>query len=352
MAATLSALQATFNSNVMTQYPMAFQAAATEEAVVEEERRPKRHRRRSKEERRRRAKRKNSKILWFKLPIDVKVQVLQFLEGPDDLASFAVVSRQCWADSKHPSLSQERIMTIRCTGTIFGDDTRRLMLAFQAVAFREKPHRERFTTLKLIGHGGVAAAFNQEVTPIQRGMLLRHVKCLDMSLPPEGTKKSRKVPLFVPRMLTKSMPNLLEVNFSYCNMTNSGLELVAKNCPLLEKLTCHAGLSSVLSCGQNLRACKNLREIHMDDTDWYTPDDYAILFQQPGPLCLFFHCMEHLERVSIKNASYRAFTDTELQMALFKFVVLAPELRWFRSGLHANFLSFLKEQKPHLSLEN
>jgi hypothetical protein len=300
------------------------------------------------------------------LPADLRIRILQYLEG-DELGNFAMVSRQCWEDSRDPILPRGRTALIRCgrdggfmpswnpysVVTFLG-----VLMHIQRACARDR-FNNRFTSVKLVGHGGLDKVTNRDAKPVLRGVSLEHVTSLDLSLPHNAKKKDRKVSACIPRLLCQIMPNLKEVDFSYCDMAQSALSDVAKHCPLLEKITCHDGISTTFADGQDLRVCKNLKEIYMDSTCWYSCQrEYSeVLFHRPDlDVCIFWRCLENLERVSIKDAIYFSFGERPqqpyTQTGLMKFVRLAPKLRWFRSDLTAGNIALLKAEKPHIMFES
>jgi hypothetical protein len=92
----------------------------------------------------------------------------------------------------------------------------------------------KFKRSKLIGHGGAKKVTNRDAKSFMVKLSLPSVTCLDMSFPSEPqhgwTKKDNLVAACIPRLLSKVMQNIREVDFSYNDMAQSALSNVAKDC--------------------------------------------------------------------------------------------------------------------------
>merc|ERR1712238_81275 len=87
-------------------------------------------------------------------------------------------------------------------------------------------------------------------------------------------------------------------------------------------------------------------------------DDIALsyeMFEEEDDLnniCIFHHCRENLQRVSIRNARCSiiypqpTIVKCVTQKALIKFVRNAPSLKWFRSDLSKENVDMLQTDRP------
>jgi len=197
------------------------------------------------------------------------------------------------------------------------------------------------------------------------------VSSLDLSLPVyqvSRAKSKRKVYASIPAALSLLLPNLRELNLSNTHITPKALIDFSKRCPLLEKVTWHRNTSNVHLTGQDLDTAYNLKELYMDDSEFYLEGnqvfvDGVLKIENPSFYHMFIliSCGENLERVSIRNAKYHTFMNPAgvdiPQTALAKFVVHNPSLRWFRSNLSQDTMAIvrkalLKAGRPEVELVN
>ena len=163
--------------------------------------------------------------------------------------------------------------------------------------------------------------------------------------------------------LRAMLPNLREIDLSSSNIQSHQLEEFAEECSRLEKITYNHSSDPWGSCsisrtcmdGKHMSPAKNLREIYMDDSDFYAGgagwsrkkmsdlenDEYSDIF-------LFHKCSKGLERVSIKNAKNKTYVGDDgifSQNVLIKFVRNTPTLKWLRSDLTQDNIDMLRSEQ-------
>lgn len=177
----------------------------------------------------------------------------------------------------------------------------------------------------------------------------------------------QKIPMsvdaaWVLRTLSSLFTSLRQVDFSNNGVSNVIVQSFFKNCPLLGKLTVNNTVFS--SCGYELSAAYNLKELHMDDALIMISeskfDAYSNLDTENEVVSnqfLLHECSSKvLERVSMRNAKMCHRTATPLipaipQKALMKFILNAPTtLRWFRSNLTPENIEILHKERPEIEL--
>jgi hypothetical protein len=294
-----------------------------------------------------------------RVPKECRLRILGFL-NVQDLAEAAFINRLFTEDCRHSSLPQTREVTIYCDthrppGRYFDEMHNFIALLKQLYRMNKSGKFARFTMLKLVRHQNLDKLSIGVVRSITKGVLLRDVTTLDLSLPPNLPHKQANLRATIPKALALLMPNLRDVDMSHTRVSQSALSDFAKKCPLLSKITWHSqSATSAFLSGQDLKTCKNLKEIYMDDSLFYgsEPDHVALLCNEDGPSCIFCFCHKQLERVSLKNA--KLYCDDEApkvvpQSALLKFARCAPNLRWFRSDLTEENIAILQAQRPEVT---
>ena len=274
-----------------------------------------------------------------------------------------MVSSQNREDCRDESLPQMRVAVIACnSSSSFLNVLTMIELSERLGVF------SRFGGLKLVNHAGLPRVNTNQVRFIIRRLELTNKTFLDLSLPSSvlgGWKKERQVAACVPKNLAKIMPNLREVDLSNIEVTQSALSDFARHCPNLEKIRWdYCNESSAFASGQDLKDCRNLRELYMDNATFYVPTDRfqsdssqheQILFMEPNdPFCVLWFCKQNLERVSLKKATYYVFGKKKnakpfTQMGLMKFVRGAENLRWFRSDLNDESVAILQKERPKIT---
>lgn len=170
--------------------------------------------------------------------------------------------------------------------------------------------------------------------------------------------------------MVPALPNLRELDLSGCNYID--LKQFTLQCPHLEHITQnnmnHPNFHLSIA-GNEVRNAFNLKEISMDNSAFdggcrqrladLENDRYKHIF-------LFHKCGSTvLERVSIRNASYKYDFDYDFdhnrfekivfvpQNALIKFVRNAPfSLKWFRSNLSHENMDMLRSERPGIEFLN
>jgi hypothetical protein len=302
----------------------------------------------------------NDSIAGFDdIPAECNVHILQFLDV-DDLASVAQVSRRFNEDSLHPSLPQNRTATLTCVrrfdksaGT-FSASTLPLLQKLRAKALSDQYWR--FNKVKIIGHNVLDNVSNYELVHMVPGRLkLQQVRILDLSFPSNALKKDTKFRVCIPAALTFFMPRLQEIDLSNARVAKSALRNFAYVCLALEKITWNHHQANTTISGEDLDACRGLKELYMDDSVFSIGMNEMHLVVQRDD-CIFFRCNTFLERVSLKNAKCRfiiqphSFSTVEFpQIGLVNFVRKTPSLRWFRSDLSPENVAILKAERPEVT---
>ena len=171
--------------------------------------------------------------------------------------------------------------------------------------------------------------------------------------------------------LTAILPNLLEINFSNTKFDSNSMRKFCGRCPRLERITWNniksvrPNVSPWLN-GSMMHGAKNLKEIYMDDCEFFIYDYQPFITNSDGDAYseyIFHFCCENkvLERVSIKNAvvvygdllhtgssvNASRFEMKQEQDMLIKFVRKAPpSLKWFRSDLTQGNIDMLQLERP------
>jgi hypothetical protein len=157
------------------------------------------------------------------------------------------------------------------------------------------------------------------------------------------------------------MPCLQEIDLSNANVTESALGYFAYECPVLKKVVWNNHYANTSMSGKALKMCQHLKEIYMDDSVFTYDFGESQLILAPAEwrdYCIFYHCNEKLERVSLKNAKCReprVFSSpgpTQIfpQIGgLIKFVRNTPSLRWFRSDLSPENVAILRGERPEVT---
>ncbi|OEU11632.1 hypothetical protein FRACYDRAFT_244750 [Fragilariopsis cylindrus CCMP1102] len=170
---------------------------------------------------------------------------------------------------------------------------------------------------------------------------------LDMSY-----SKPMVVPMILPNILIKILPNLREINLSHICTSTDVLYNVSNQCPYLEKVTWnniryYTNDACVGMSGWDMRTAKNLKEIIMDNSEFQF--DLDIIRKDRF---LFYCCSNALERVSISNATRYILNNPLPQSVLINFVRNVPTLRWFRSDLTEESKNMLRLERPDIEFLN
>jgi hypothetical protein len=202
----------------------------------------------------------------------------------------------------------------------------------------------------------------RELKQIVKNVQMNGITSLDLSSPFPSSYTNYKKILTITYTLAFFFPNLREVDFSNTGVDNVYLRRFSENCPLLEKVTAHNNDAGMINfCGYAMEASNNLKEIHMDNSNfdiWNTNEVSDLSNHQD--IFMFHLCCKALERVSIRNVKYRyGFIGDEdqklifTQNALIKFVRNAPPtLHWLRSDLTPDNMTMLRMERPGIELLN
>ena len=190
----------------------------------------------------------------------------------------------------------------------------------------------------------------QAMADITKSCPFDSILSLDMSY-----SKPMVVPMILPNILIKILPNLREINLSHICTSTDVLYNVSNQCPYLEKVTWnniryYTNDACVGLSGWDMRTAKNLKEIIMDNSEFQFDLDCYIDITRKDRF-LFYCCSNALERVSISNAT--SWLNNPLpQRVLINFVRNVPTLRWFRSGLNEENKNMLRLERPDIEFLN
>jgi hypothetical protein len=104
--------------------------------------------------------------------------------------------------------------------------------------------------------------------------------------------------------------------------------------------------------GIDMRSFDNLKEIIMDDSEFYCVHyikETMSNLKKHRDMFIFHRCSTAVERVSIRNAKWyinRSNINAVSQNALIKFARNAPHLCWFRSDLTIENMNMLRLERP------
>jgi hypothetical protein len=190
---------------------------------------------------------------------------------------------------------------------------------------------------------------DQAMTDITKSCPFDSILSLDMSY-----SKPMVVPMILPNILIKILPNLREINLSHICTSTDVLYNVSNQCPHLEKVTWnniryYTNDACVGLSGWDMRTAKNLKEIIMDNSEFQFDLDCYIDITRKDRF-LFYCCSNALERVSISNA--RWLNNPLPQSVLINFVRNVPTLRWFRSDLTEENKNMLRLERPDIEFLN
>ena len=294
------------------------------------------------------------------IPAECNVCILQFLDR-DDLANVAQVSHCFNENSLHPSLPQNRTVTLTCvrrldksTGT-FSCSPLPLLQKLRDKSWSEQ--YRRFKKIKMIGHNLLEnASYEEACDAVPDLRTLIFVEVLDLSFPSNALQKDKKFRVCVSAILSCIMPGLLEIDLSNANVAESALRHFAGQCPALGKITWNNHHGNTNMSGKALSACKSLKELYMDNSVFTFSIHEHHRLSVTNDSCIFSRCNTVLERVSLTNAGvrftfkpYRFPTLLMFQHSLIKFVRNSPNLRWFRSNLSPENVAMLRAERPEVT---
>ena len=164
--------------------------------------------------------------------------------------------------------------------------------------------------------------------------------------------------------LTAILPNLLEINCSNGTFDcHSMYYFCSRLCPRLERIKWNnikfrrSDIGPHL-CGGSMEDAKNLKEIYMDDCEFFCfgSERQRFMNLHGDPRYYIFHLFsknKDLARLSIKNAvvAIKQNAMKNYQNMLIKFVRKAPSsLQWFRSDLTQGNIDMLQSERPGIEL--
>jgi hypothetical protein len=203
-----------------------------------------------------------------------------------------------------------------------------------------------FTRLKIVGLDRLQHSrpeFLQDWKNMILGVVrLIGVTSLDMTCKPSDDAQGRlDCTTVIPLALI--FPNLTEVDLSYANIAHPG-NLCGYFCSYCLLSQGYHGMAANVAqnmFGGQFRRIARITELHLDDTRFHGVDEH--LMQRFSSATtdnedyFFLLSCQHLERLSMKNATFTLSYDDEArpesQDFLIKMVHRHPTLRWLRSDL-------------------
>lgn len=253
-------------------------------------------------------------ITFSSLNSDCMIQVLQFL-SLDDLNSFVVTCKRSRLSRRHVTLDQTRSGTISLGGPGGAQNIMHLLLTIQKQRWAQVFGGNR-NRLKLVGLPSLDASKMGDLKKLARGTKLDEVTQLDMSSSPSSPRKQLYVKNSVGKALSLILPNLRQVDMSHVRITQTAAEAFAKNCPQLESLRWNGSNDGLHITGQDLKICRNLKELYLDEARLYfgRPQNIVQLFMkeldhvpQEADVWILFACSSNLERVSLRKTKWFHF---------------------------------------------
>lgn len=303
---------------------------------------------------------------------DCMIQILQFL-SLDDLNSFVATCKISRLLRSHGTLDQTRSGTISLGGPAAdgAHNIMQLLLTIQKQRWNQVFSGNR-TRLKLVGLPSLDASKMGDLKMVARGTKLDMVTQLDISSTASSPRKQLLVKNSVGKALSLILPNLREVDMSHVRITHTAAEAFAKNCPQLEIFRWNGSDDGLHITGQDLKICRNLKELYLDEARLYfgRPQNIVPLFMkeldhipQESDVWIFFGCSSKLERVSLRGTKWFHFwldcgrrgpqpAYPLQQEGLMKFVRRTPTLKWFRSDLSADNIAILQKERRGVTFCN
>ena len=309
-------------------------------------------------------------ITFSSLNNDCMIQILQFL-SVDDLNSFVTTCKRNRLSRSHDTLDQTRSGTISLGGPGGAKNILQLLLTIQKQRWAQAFGGNR-TRLKLVGLPSLDASKMGDLKMVARGTKLDEVTQLDISSSPTSSRKQLLVKNSVGKALSLILPNLRQVDMSHVRITQTAAEAFAKNCPQLQILRWNGSNDGLHITGQDLKLCRNLKELYLDEARLYfgRPQNIVQLFMQEldhvpqeDDVWILFACSSNLERVSLRKTKWFHFwldcgrlgpqpAYPLQQEGLMKFVRRTPTLKWFRSDLSSENIAILQKERPRVTFCN
>jgi hypothetical protein len=309
------------------------------------------------------------------LHVDLRVNIFNYLgQTQEELMNLTLVSKKVNTDCKLPCIEWKIIPTIEISPTKGGGSIRALLQLLRHHLLdndtNNKLRRYRHMKVNDIHEFNVDIP-GKEIYEIIKDIRMDWILSLDMSL-----STSMTINMYcLPDALSNILPKLYEIDLSnlYTDDDENGIVVFSYRCPHLEKITWFYNGNVELN-GRDMVDSKNLKEIIMDDTDFFgergeeywdgheEQEEMEILsnLENQRDKFIFYNCSKVLERVSIRNAKWYPYgkgctdiNEVVPQNALIKFVRNAPtSLRWFRSDLTQDNMTMLRLERPEIELLN
>ena len=306
------------------------------------------------------------------LPDHMRVILLNYLgETQDGLITLTLVSKQVYnKDRKQPGIEWKIVPTIEIRPRQQGGSTLALLQQLcnhHNILRYPHTHMRVYDVHKITRSSGQPEDATkqqrnidelldegQAMADITKSCPFDSILSLDMSYSKPILFEPIVVPMILPNILIKILPNLREINLSNICTSKDVLYNVSNQCPHLEKVTWnnirdYTNDACVGLSGWDMRTAKNLKEIIMDNSEFQFDLDCYIDITRKDRF-LFYCCSNALERVSISNA--RWLNNPLPQSVLINFVRNVPTLRWFRSGLTEENKNMLRLERPDIEFLN
>ena len=297
----------------------------------------------------------------------IRVILLNYLgETQDGLITLTLVSKQVYnKDRKQPGIEWKIVPTIEIRPRQQGGSTLALLQQLcnhHNILRYPHTHMRVYDVHKITRSSGQPEDATkqqrnidelldegQAMADITKSCPFDSILSLDMSYSKPILFEPIVVPMILPNILIKILPNLREINLSNICTRRDVLYNVSNQCPHLEKVTWnnirdYTNDACVGLSGWDMRTAKNLKEIIMNNSEFQFDLDITRKDR------LFYCCSNALERVSISNA--RWLNNPLPQSVLINFVRNVPTLRWFRSDLTEENKNMLRLERPDIEFLN
>ena len=297
-------------------------------------------------------------------PLSILINIMSYAD-PETIRLLCCVSKQFYdLITNNPGLEHNRViplLQISPAEDQEDDKGRQGRLLKQLDRNQNRLHHIR--AMKVINPNQFRYSHCDELSRLVNTLQQRFTGVVALDLSSLRFTKTVFTNCFFLATLRAMLPNLREIDLSSSNIQSHQLEEFAEECSRLEKITYNHSSDPWGSCsisrtcmdGKHMSPAKNLREIYMDDSDFYAGgagwsrkkmsdlenDEYSDIF-------LFHKCSKGLERVSIKNAKNKTYVGDDgifSQNVLIKFVRNTPTLKWLRSDLTQDNIDMLRSEQ-------
>ena len=287
------------------------------------------------------------KVGLLELPQDVRLLILDFVDEQRDLGDYACVSKQCLADTNHPSLEH----LVRWARLIVRPETEVVEILTALKGARECGVFENMHGLLIEFTSGRYSdnrhANLRDVKYLLDSMRLSTVTHLELTAPLTLSRDGSRfwswpyIKYCVPNFLSKIMPNLKSITID----SNSGkctASSFAIKCKKLESFRWYRSFGRLGLDGQDFKKCRRLKHLSLDGCIFY--------FMSPSPHFLLHvrSTIEEISVLSIRRSGHRALPPEWI----LEFIRTSPRLRRFRTShcvLSARQISLARLERPDVT---